>query len=48
MKTLVIGGTGPTGPHIINGLIERGYSEPDVAKILGGNFLRIWDQVTRA
>jgi nucleoside-diphosphate-sugar epimerase len=25
MKALVIGGTGPTGPHIINGLIERGY-----------------------
>ncbi len=25
MKALVIGGTGPTGPHIIGGLIERGY-----------------------
>ena len=25
MRALVIGGTGPTGPHIINGLIERGY-----------------------
>ena len=25
MKALVIGGTGPTGPHIIEGLIERGY-----------------------
>ena len=25
MKALVIGGTGPTGPHIVNGLIERGY-----------------------
>ena len=25
MKALVIGGTGPTGPHIINGLIARGY-----------------------
>ncbi len=24
-KALVIGGTGPTGPHIVNGLIERGY-----------------------
>ena len=22
---LVIGGTGPTGPHIVNGLIDRGY-----------------------
>ena len=25
MKALVIGGTGPTGPHIINGLLARGY-----------------------
>lgn len=25
-RALVIGGTGPTGPHLINGLIERGYS----------------------
>ena len=25
MKALMIGGTGPTGPHIIGGLIDRGY-----------------------
>ncbi|MCH9670375.1 MAG: NAD-dependent epimerase/dehydratase family protein [Gammaproteobacteria bacterium] len=25
MRTLVIGGTGPTGPYIINGLLERGH-----------------------
>ena len=25
MKALVIGGTGPTGPHLVNGLLERGY-----------------------
>lgn len=25
MKALVIGGTGPTGPFIVNGLLERGY-----------------------
>lgn len=25
MKALVIGGTGPTGPHIVEGLLERGY-----------------------
>lgn len=25
MKALVIGGTGPTGPHIVNGLLERGF-----------------------
>jgi nucleoside-diphosphate-sugar epimerase len=24
-RALIIGGTGPTGPHIINGLLERGY-----------------------
>jgi hypothetical protein len=26
MKALVIGGTGPTGPFIVEGLINRGYS----------------------
>ncbi len=25
MKVLVIGGTGPTGPHIVNGLLARGF-----------------------
>ncbi|MFH1484863.1 MAG: NAD-dependent epimerase/dehydratase family protein [Chloroflexota bacterium] len=25
MKALVVGGTGPTGPHIVNGLLERGF-----------------------
>ena len=25
MNALVIGGTGPTGPYIVNGLLERGY-----------------------
>ena len=25
MKALVIGGTGPSGPYIVNGLLERGY-----------------------
>ena len=25
MKALVVGGTGPTGPYLVNGLIERGY-----------------------
>jgi nucleoside-diphosphate-sugar epimerase len=25
MKALVIGGTGPSGPHTVNGLIERGF-----------------------
>ncbi|MEM7404606.1 MAG: epimerase [Pseudomonadota bacterium] len=26
MRALLIGGTGPTGPHILNGLAERGYA----------------------
>ena len=25
MKALVIGGTGPTGPHVVEGLLKRGY-----------------------
>lgn len=29
MKALVVGGTGPTGPHVLSGLLERGY-EPVV------------------
>jgi len=33
VKALVIGGTGPSGPHIVNGLIERGY---DVTVLHGG------------
>ena len=26
MRALVIGGTGPTGPSVVNGLVERGYT----------------------
>jgi nucleoside-diphosphate-sugar epimerase len=33
MKALVIGGTGPSGPHTVNGLLERGY---EVAVLHGG------------
>ncbi len=29
-------------PNLINGLLERGYSEEDVQKILGKNLLRVW------
>lgn len=25
-RALVVGGTGPSGPHIVNGLIARGYT----------------------
>ena len=33
MKALVIGGTGPSGPHLVNGLLERRYQ---VAVLHGG------------
>jgi nucleoside-diphosphate-sugar epimerase len=33
MKALVVGGTGPSGPHVVNGLIKRGY---DVTVLHGG------------
>ena len=29
-------------------LITRGYSEADIAKLWGGNFLRVWAQVQSA
>jgi len=29
-------------------LITRGYSEADIAKLWGGNFLRVWEQVQKA
>lgn len=32
-------------PGITGGLVERGYSEDSVGKILGGNFLRVFRQV---
>ena len=33
-------------PAITAELIRRGYSEEDVGKILGGNFLRVLETVT--
>jgi len=33
-------------PNITRGLKRRGYSDEDVMKILGGNFMRVWKQVT--
>ena len=33
-------------PNITRGLKKRGYSDADVRKIMGGNFLRVWKQVT--
>ncbi|SNY45337.1 membrane dipeptidase [Arsukibacterium tuosuense] len=31
-------------PNLIAGLLERGYSEADIDKILSGNLLRVWRQ----
>ncbi len=33
-------------PNITRGLKARGYSDEDVKKIMGGNLLRVWKQVT--
>ena len=35
-------------PAIESGIRTRGYSEPDIKKILGLNFLRVWDAVHSA
>jgi membrane dipeptidase len=32
-------------PNLVAGLQERGYSEADIRKILGGNLLRVWAEV---
>jgi len=32
-------------PNLIEGLLQRGYSEPDIRKILGENLLRVWSEV---
>ncbi len=47
-----VGDTLPVGledvskyPNLIAKLLERGYSEDDVKKIAGGNFLRVWRAV---
>lgn len=29
-------------PNLIDGLLQRGYSEQDIAKILSGNIMRVW------
>ncbi|MGD2153113.1 MAG: dipeptidase [Gemmatimonadales bacterium] len=33
-------------PNITRGLKQRGYSDEDVRKIMGANFLRVWKQVS--
>ncbi len=32
-------------PNLIQGFLDRGYSEEDIAKILSGNLIRVWKQV---
>ncbi len=32
-------------PNLIQGLLDRGYSEQDIEKILSGNLIRVWRQV---
>jgi len=32
-------------PRLVAGLQERGYSEADIRKILGGNVMRVWHAV---
>lgn len=32
-------------PNLINGLLQRGYSNADIEKILSGNLLRVWREV---
>jgi membrane dipeptidase len=34
-------------PNLTAELFRRGYSEPDIAKILGGNILRVLEEVER-
>ena len=52
---IIFDGIGPTQPsdiHDVSGypvivfeLLNRGYSEKDINKILSGNFLRVWKDV---
>jgi len=34
-------------PKITDALLKKGYSEKDVTKVLGGNILRVMEEVTR-
>ncbi len=34
-----------TYPNLVQGLLDRGYSEQDIEKILGANVLRVWRKV---
>ena len=50
-----VGDSLPTGlkdvssyPNLVHGFLQRGYSEEDITKILGGNLLRVWRAVEDA
>ncbi len=30
---------------IIEGLLDAGYSDDEVGKIMGGNFFRVWERI---
>jgi membrane dipeptidase len=32
-------------PNLTKGLVSRGYSDEDIQKILGGNFVRLWEAI---
>ena len=34
-------------PNVIDALLKRGYSEGDIEKICGSNFLRVWADVEK-
>lgn len=34
-------------PNLVQGLLNRGYSETDIKKILSGNFMRVWKEVEK-
>ena len=36
-----------TYPNLIHGLLQRGYSEQDIEKILYKNVMRVWAEVER-
>ena len=47
-----VGDSLPTGlkdvseyPNLVAEFLRRGYTEKDIAKILGGNLLRVWSEV---
>ncbi|WP_438862900.1 dipeptidase [Neptunicella sp.] len=34
-------------PYLIQGLLDRGYSEEDIKKVLNGNLMRVWKKVEK-